>query len=220
MSVMPSLLATACAVVRLSPVSMTMRMPVGPQARKRRRRRRLDRIGNGDDAGRLAVDRRRTSLSRRRAAASSACALKCGESGCRDRCSSFALPTATLRPPTVPVTPLPVIEAKSVTPREVKPRCFAATQRSRRRADARSSVRGWRQATAPSLRRNPRRARTATTRGLPSVSVPVLSTTSVSIFSKRSSASAFLISTPAVAPLPTPTMIDIGVASPSAQGRR
>ena len=56
--------------------------------------------------------------------------------------------------------------------------------------------------------------------GLPSVSVPVLSTTSVSTFSMRSSASAFLISTPAWAPRPTPTMIDIGVASPSAQDRR
>ena len=60
---------------------------------------------------------------------------------------------------------------------------------------------------------------TAVTAGLPSVSVPVLSTTSVSTFSMRSSASAFLISTPAWAPRPTPTMIDIGVASPSAQGQ-
>ena len=59
----------------------------------------------------------------------------------------------------------------------------------------------------------------ATTFGLPSVSVPVLSTTSVSIFSIRSSASAFLISTPACAPRPTPTMIDIGVARPSAHGQ-
>ena len=47
-----------------------------------------------------------------------------------------------------------------------------------------------------------RRGTTATTRGLPSVSVPVLSTTSVSTFSNRSSASAFLISTPACAPAP------------------
>jgi hypothetical protein len=51
------------------------------------------------------------------------------------------------------------------------------------------------------------------------VSVPVLSTTSVSTFSSRSSASAFRISTPAVAPRPVPTMIDMGVARPSAQGQ-
>ena len=54
--------------------------------------------------------------------------------------------------------------------------------------------------------------------GLPSVSVPVLSTTSVVTFSRRSSASAFFTSTPTCAPRPTPTMIDIGVASPRAHG--
>jgi hypothetical protein len=41
----------------------------------------------------------------------------------------------------------------------------------------------------------------------------------VSTFSMRSSASAFLMSTPASAPRPTPTMIDMGVASPNAQGQ-
>jgi len=47
----------------------------------------------------------------------------------------------------------------------------------------------------------------------------------VSILSRRSKASAFLINTPARAlrptptPTPTPTMIDIGVARPSAQGQ-
>ena len=51
------------------------------------------------------------------------------------------------------------------------------------------------------------------------MSVPVLSTTSVSTFSIRSMASASLISTPACAPRPTPTMMDIGVASPSAHGQ-
>ena len=55
--------------------------------------------------------------------------------------------------------------------------------------------------------------------GRPSVSVPVLSTTSVSTFSMCSSASALRMSTPAPAPLPTPTMIDMGVARPSAHGQ-
>ena len=59
---------------------------------------------------------------------------------------------------------------------------------------------------------------TLTNLGFPSVKVPVLSTTSVSIFSSVSSASALRIKTPAVAPRPVPTMIDIGVAKPSAQG--
>ena len=55
--------------------------------------------------------------------------------------------------------------------------------------------------------------------GLPTVSVPVLSTTSVSTARITSIASAFLNSTPEVAPFPIATMIDIGVARPSAQGQ-
>ncbi|MNC89063.1 hypothetical protein D3C83_49560 [compost metagenome] len=58
-----------------------------------------------------------------------------------------------------------------------------------------------------------------TSRGFPSVRVPVLSTTSVSTARKVSMASAFLNSTPSVAPLPVATMIDMGVASPSAHGQ-
>ena len=55
--------------------------------------------------------------------------------------------------------------------------------------------------------------------GLPMVSVPVLSTISVSTPAMRSSASASLISTPACAPRPAAVVIEIGVASPSAQGQ-
>ncbi len=91
--------------------------------------------------------------------------------------------------------------------------------RSPRPADARSPARRWRRGAAARPRRSPAPARRRSTAGLPSVSVPVLSTTSVSTFSMRSSASAFRISTPACAPRPTPTMIDIGVARPSAHGQ-
>ena len=66
-------------------------------------------------------------------------------------------------------------------------------------------------------RRRPRSRRRC---GFPSVSVPVLSKTSVSTRSRTSRASAFLTSTPAAAPRPVPTMIDIGVASPGRTGRR
>ena len=65
----------------------------------------------------------------------------------------------------------------------------------------------------------PSPTRTDTTRGFPSVSVPVLSTTSVSTWRMVSIASAFRKRTPMFAPLPVATMIDIGVASPSAQGQ-
>src|SRR5690606_40667941 len=50
--------------------------------------------------------------------------------------------------------------------------------------------------------------------GVQTCALPILS-----IFSVTSSASAFLTSTPALAPRPVPTMIDIGVARPSAHGR-
>ena len=49
--------------------------------------------------------------------------------------------------------------------------------------------------------------------------VPVLSNTIVVIFEADCSASPFRISTPASAALPTPTITDIGVAKPSAQGQ-
>ena len=64
----------------------------------------------------------------------------------------------------------------------------------------------------------PGAGRTSTRRGLPSVKVPVLSTTMTFTFSSRSMASALFTSTPSCAPRPTPTMMDIGVASPSAHG--
>ncbi len=65
----------------------------------------------------------------------------------------------------------------------------------------------------------PPTATTSVSSGWPLVSVPVLSTISVSTFENRSSASASLISTPAWAPRPVAVMIDIGVASPNAQGQ-
>ena len=55
--------------------------------------------------------------------------------------------------------------------------------------------------------------------GRPSVNVPVLSITRTSIFSINSRLSAFLIKIPAAAPRPVPTIIDIGVAKPSAHGQ-
>ena len=57
------------------------------------------------------------------------------------------------------------------------------------------------------------------TTGLPSVIVPVLSSTTVSTRCAVSSASPDLIRMPFSAPFPVPTMIATGVASPSAHGQ-
>ena len=56
------------------------------------------------------------------------------------------------------------------------------------------------------------------TSGRPSVTVPVLSRTTVSIFLAVSMLSASLISMPFSAPFPMPTIMAVGVASPSAHG--
>ena len=57
------------------------------------------------------------------------------------------------------------------------------------------------------------------TRGSPRVMVPVLSSATVRILPVSSSDTAVLNNTPAFAPIPLPTMIATGVASPSAQGQ-
>ena len=56
------------------------------------------------------------------------------------------------------------------------------------------------------------------TAGAPSVMVPVLSKITISILWDASKASPFLNKTPASAPLPVPTIMAVGVASPRAQG--
>ena len=61
--------------------------------------------------------------------------------------------------------------------------------------------------------------RMSVTSGFPLVSVPVLSSTTVSTLCKCSKASAFLKSTPIRAALPVPTIIATGVAKPRAQGQ-
>ena len=69
------------------------------------------------------------------------------------------------------------------------------------------------------LRPRPGPAARSVTLGLPSVTVPVLSSTTVFTVCAVSSASADLIRMPFSAPLPVPTMMAVGVASPSAQGQ-
>jgi len=57
------------------------------------------------------------------------------------------------------------------------------------------------------------------TSGRPIVIVPVLSTTTASIFLAFSKVSAFLINIPDSAPLPIPTISAVGVARPKAHGQ-
>ena len=213
--------ATACAVVRLSPVSMTMRTPASRERVERRRRRRLDRVGDGDDAGELCRRRRRTSTVapsraqcvglRLRARADVDAEPRIRSSRCRARRRG---------PSTVPRTPLPADASKSLDRRRSASLALRAPRtiaRGQRMLAGALEARGQRAAARP--RRTPSRRATATTFGLPSVSVPVLSTTSVSTFSQPLERLGVLDQHAGRAPRPTPTMIDIGVARPSAQGQ-
>ena len=105
------------------------------------------------------------------------------------------------------------------------PRRSVAWRRSARRArrwlrrgGARCPARRPRPAPASLSRRSPS-ATTSVTSGCPLVRVPVLSITTVSMRADVSRAVAFLNSTPRWAPRPEPTMIAVGVASPSASGQ-
>ena len=145
------------AVVRLSPVSMTMRMPSARRAAKRRRRCRLDRIGDRDDAGRLAVDRDEhrgravARAARRRALRASPLTmpelveqLRVADArpAAADRAGDALAGDARRNPRR------PAARARAPSPR----------RRSRRRADARSSARGSRASDKHRrLRRSPAR---------------------------------------------------------------
>ncbi len=193
---MPSRRATACAVVRLSPVSMTTRMPSARSAVERARRRRLDRVGDGDDAGRLAVD---ADEDRGRAVARAARRLRRRARAVSTPCSARKLRIAERDALALDGAERALAGGRVEVARRRRvrcPRCSAAATMAAASGCslARSTLAASRSSVASS---KPAAGTTAVTAGLPSVSVPVLSTTSVSTFSRRSSASAFLISTPA-----------------------
>ena len=79
-----------------------------------------------------------------------------------------------------PVTPLPVTASKSFGLGDLDAALAARLRRSPRPAGARSPFRGWRRGRAARPRRSRRPRSTSVSFGLPSVSVPVLSTISVS----------------------------------------
>ena len=134
--------------------------------------------------------------------------------------SKSCLPIRTCLPSTVPWTPPPVTESKLKTSESTSSFSFAAS--TIERANGCSLL----DSTAATMARNSLSFRpisgltcNSVSFGRPSVSVPVLSTINVSTFSMASKTSAFLIRTPSLAPRPTPTIIDIGVANPKAQGQ-
>src|SRR5579875_1365719 len=133
--------------------------------------------------------------------------------------SSIAeLPRTTAWSATCPATPLPIAAVKSRTAASARPRSRAAATIAAARGCslARSRLAASVNTVSAAM---PGAVSIALIAGLPWVSVPVLSMTIVSTFSKRSSTAASRIRIPARAPRPVPTMIAIGVAMPSAHGQ-
>jgi hypothetical protein len=121
-------------------------------------------------------------------------------------------------PSTIPRTPMPVVELNSSAFESASPRRRAsATMASASGCSLPASRLAAMRSTSSSA--YPGTAAAEWNEGLPTVSVPVLSTTSVSMRRSDSIASASRKRMPLVAPRPVATMIDIGVASPSAHGQ-
>ena len=156
-SSMPSRRATALAVVQLSPVSMTTRMPSALRPRAPRASR--------PSPGRRwrwppATFRRRQRRSRsRRLRAACRPASASGETSTPCSLRKAALPSTTCWPSTVPSAPLPVGESKSANRRGRDALLLRGARRWRARADARSRARRWPQAQDLGLVKSLRRAR-------------------------------------------------------------
>ena len=177
--------ATASAVVRLSPVSMTIAQPSVVQLPDRLGRGRLDRIGDAEQPGELAVD----GDEHHRLPVARAAPRPSGEQRqrrCRSSSKSARLPSATARPSTLPATPLPGDATGSPRPgASAMPRSSRACDDGGRQRMLAAALQARGQAQQLALRRSPAAGSTATSCGLPSVSVPVLSTTSVSTLSQQ-----------------------------------
>ena len=138
--------------------------------------------------------------------------------GTPDSAINFSLPTSTRWLPILPETPPPVVDSKLSTSSSSIPFPFASSTIARARG---CSLFCYREAAIlknwHSSMFDP--GTQLVTLGLPCVNVPVLSVKRRLTFSVRSIASAFLMRIPVCAPFPTQTMIDIGLAKPSAHGQ-
>ena len=198
---------------------MTTSSPRSPKRADGGGRVLLDRVGDRDDAGGTAVD----------GDEDRGLALGGEPPGRLPRASSESTPASASSSLAAdqhrrvrrrsPGRPWPVIGVEVARLAESDPPAPRHRRRSPRRAGAPTSARPRPRGAAAPPRRSRRRRRRRSGPARPSVIVPVLSRTIVSSLCAVSSASAERIRTPFSAPLPVPTMIDSGVASPSAHGQ-
>ena len=116
-------------------------------------------------------------------------------------------------------TPRAVIDANSVAAGSFDARDRRRSRRRRGSVDARCPPRRRRRGVSSSFAAQSPSGTISVTCGRPSVSVPVLSRTIALSDLVRWRTSAFLMRMPRSAPMPVPTMMAVGVASPSAHGQ-
>ena len=131
--------------------------------------------------------------------------------------SSF--PRAAFFPLTIPSTPIPLTARNPSASGASIPRALPWATVASARGCSLIMFRETINCSTRSSEKRPEKVPTAATEGLPSVRVPVLSTTRVSTLFIFSRASASRINTPFWAPFPTPTITDMGVARPRAHGQ-
>ena len=141
----------------------------------------------------------------------SRCRRTSGTMPWRDSRASF--PAYQVRPSATPRTPCPGMLSNPVTGTSRSPPSDSTTACESGCPERFSRLNRIRRAVS-----DPSAHAASTTDGRPSVSVPVLSSTTVSTFRATSRLAASLTRMPCPAPLPIPTMRAVGVASPSAQG--
>ena len=214
---MPSCPAMRWAVASLSPLSITTSTPSSCSAATRRRR--------------MFPGRRRRARSPRPAGRRRPPAPRCARSTASSSRRSIKAPKSTLSVDhELAVADRDPAALRRRRSRRARARCenrsaAAAGRHDRRRSrtiaaasgcsDSRSTA-ATRASSSSSSRPS---VTTSVTSGSPLVRVPVLSITTVSMRAEVSRAVAFLNSTPRLAPRPVPTMIAVGVASPSASGQ-
>ncbi len=213
---MPSSLRIASAVFRLSPVSITTSRPI---PRKRLTASRL--VGFTTSAAAITPSKRFPSAKKSgvfpaSASSPAACSIFPGATFCSRRNARF--PARHFLPSTTAVTPRPETAWNDSASGGV----IFSSPASARTASASGCSEGFSSAAAvrrSSSRLTPSEGSTSVTRGVPSVMVPVLSSTTVCTACAVSSASPDLIRIPSAAPRPVPTMMATGVARPSAHGQ-
>ena len=217
---MPTSRAIASAVARLSPVSIQTSSPSASSCATASRDSGLSVSATAIRPAACAVDGDVHRASRRPAPAPSARVRQRRRAATPARSISARLPSSDRRGPRPCArTPLPVIDWNASAGGRSSPssRARATIASPSGCSEPTSAAAASRSRSA--FGRGRRSATTAVTAGLPRVSVPVLSSTMVSILRACSSASPPRIRMPYSAALPVPTMIAVGVARPRAQGQ-